>query len=328
MKHDLVAVGGSFETIHAGHEKLFEAAFKSGKKILLGLTTDEFIRKNKGKHYSTYEKRKKNLEKFIGKKMNSTEIFPLSDFHGPAAFSREIQAVIASEETEGRVRQINEMRKKNGLKQLELIIVPIECAEDLLPISCERIFAGKISRKGKRLKQIKITVGSANPTKVNGARNAARKIFKGMKIEVRGVKVDSGVHKQPYEHATIAGAVNRACAAFKKTNADYGIGLESGLFEFMGRRLDLQFCAVFDGKEATIGNSMGFEVPEKLMELIEAHDLDANEAFEMLTGVKNVGKQKGMIHVFSKGLAKREHMTEQALLCAFIPRIMKAKKIL
>lgn len=328
MKHELVALGGSFETIHAGHEKLFKAAFKLGKKVLIGLTTDEFIRKNKGKLHVGYEERKKNVEKYLGKKRENAEVFALPDFHGPAAFSREIKAVVASEETEEKAKQINELRKKNGLKPLEIIVVPLEYAQDLLPISCERIFAGKISKKGKRMKPIRIAVGSTNPTKVGGAKSAAKRIFKGMKLEVRGVQVESGVHKQPYEHATIAGAVNRACAAFKKTSADYGIGLESGLFEFMGRRFDLQFCAVFDGKEATIGNSMGFEVPEKLMELIEGHDLDANEAFEMLTGVKNVGKTRGMIHVFSKGLAKREHMTEQALLCAFIPRIMKAKKIL
>ncbi len=326
--HEKIVLAGSFETIHAGHKKLFEEAFKHGKSVLLGLTTDEFIRKNKGRQHPPYEERKKQIERFLGKKIARTSIFPLSDVHGPAAYSGEIQAIVVSEETEQRALEINKLRQKNKLKPLEIISIPLAYAEDLLPISCERIFAGKIDENGKRVKPIMLAVGSLNPTKVNGVKKFAEKIFGKNKVKVRGVKVDSGVPKQPYGHATIAGAVNRACAAFKKTGADYGVGLESGLIEFVDRRFDVQFCALFDGKETTLGSSMGFEVPEELMELIEKHGLDASEAFEKLTGVKNVGRRKGIIHVLSKGLAERKHMTEQCVLCAMTPRIMKANAVL
>jgi len=42
---------------------------------------------------------------------------------------------------------------------------------------------------------------------------------------------------------------------------DFGVGIESGLFDVFGVELDIQVCSVFDGARHTIGTSPGFTYP-------------------------------------------------------------------
>jgi pantetheine-phosphate adenylyltransferase len=49
-RFDLVATGGTFDEIHAGHLALLSKAFELGKTVIIGITSDEFAIKRKGKH--------------------------------------------------------------------------------------------------------------------------------------------------------------------------------------------------------------------------------------------------------------------------------------
>ena len=50
MEFNLVALGGTFDIIHAGHIALLEKGFSISKKVIIGLTSDELAEK-KGKNY-------------------------------------------------------------------------------------------------------------------------------------------------------------------------------------------------------------------------------------------------------------------------------------
>jgi pantetheine-phosphate adenylyltransferase len=149
-----VVLAGTFDILHIGHKKLINHALKISKKLYLGVTSDEFVKKNKSYKCASFEERKNNIIKFLGKRISKVEIVELNDEFGMAQNEKNLQAIVVSDETKFRAEAINEIRKKNGLKPLEIISLPIVYAEDSKKISCERIRAGEIDANGKMLKAI------------------------------------------------------------------------------------------------------------------------------------------------------------------------------
>jgi pantetheine-phosphate adenylyltransferase len=58
---------------------------------------------------------------------------------------------VVSDETRPGALEINETRKKNGLKTLEIISIPLVLADDQKPISSTRIKKGEIDKEGRIL---------------------------------------------------------------------------------------------------------------------------------------------------------------------------------
>ncbi|MHA2061457.1 MAG: phosphopantetheine adenylyltransferase, partial [Candidatus Sifarchaeia archaeon] len=75
------------------------------------------------------------------------------DSFGPAVTRKEMEAIIVTEETRPNAEKINDIRKKNGLTPLIIVIVPRILAKDGLPVSSSRIRAGIINKNGKVLKK-------------------------------------------------------------------------------------------------------------------------------------------------------------------------------
>lgn len=146
MKYKKIAVGGSFNILHRGHRALLDRAFDAGEYVLIGLTSNEMVEKK----ILPYEKRKEALQNFLGGR-GRYSIVKLKDPLGDAVRDREIGAIIVSKETVPGAHEINEARKKRGLRPLEIISIPMVLAEDGEPISSTRIKSGKIDREGRVL---------------------------------------------------------------------------------------------------------------------------------------------------------------------------------
>jgi len=323
--HGKVILGGTFETLHEGHRRLLRLALSSGGRIYIGLTSDRFVAKHKKYRCLPFSSRLRKLKKFLGKELGRVEIFKLEDAYGPAV-DGDFDAIVVSEETKKKAEEINRIRKSKGLKPLEIITLPILNAEDFKKLSCERIKAGEVNEKGKRTKPVIIAVGSSNPTKLKGIERIARKIFR--KFKLVAVEATPRVPKQPFGEDTITGAVQRAKIAKQKGKADYGIGMESGLFRFSGKFFDSQWCAVYDGERVTLGFSMGFEVPGELVQEMRESGKTMSDIFTKLSGIRAIGRSKGAISYLSQGLAERREMSEQAFLCAMIPRLSALYRII
>jgi pantetheine-phosphate adenylyltransferase len=85
-KYKLIACGGTFDLFHAGHKAFLQEVLSHSEKVLLGITSDLYIKSFKnGKNIESFEFRKKTVEDFlisIGAK-NRVQISPINNFYGP-----------------------------------------------------------------------------------------------------------------------------------------------------------------------------------------------------------------------------------------------------
>ncbi len=322
-------LGGTFNIIHEGHMRLFKAAL-AFDEIRIGLTSDSYAKQSKAYPFAPYAKRKRNLELCLAamfKKAKSSrkfEIIQIDDKYGFAP-NTDADAIIVSSETEHNAVAINRLREFNFRKPLNVISVPVAYAQDYIKISSRRIKEGKITAQGKRLKPIVFALGTLNPSKKQGLEKAAKKLFRNFRV--KALKVSSGISEQPFDEETVQGAITRAKSAYYATNADFGIGFESGIFKMGENNMhDIALCAIFDGETVSLGNSMGFQMPPAVFGLLKAHK-DLGSVMEELSGISKIGYKKGAIHYLSAGLLDRQMMNEQAFLCAMIPRISESKNI-
>lgn len=149
-KYKKIAVGGTFDRFHEGHLRLLSKAFQLSERVLIGVTSDEFARP-KGKIEPCNERMsnlKRNLEKYVDKYLVSR----LDDSCGPAIIEEDLEALVVSEETEPTALIINDIRKKKGMKPLDIITIRMVLAEDGKPISSTRIRKGEIDVKGTVLR--------------------------------------------------------------------------------------------------------------------------------------------------------------------------------
>ncbi len=146
MSFKRTAVGGSFDVLHKGHRALLDRAFGASESVIIGLTSNEMA----GKDAAAYGKRKEALEEFL-KHKGQYKIVELNDPLGDAAADREIDAIVVSEETAPGALEINEVRKRKGLKALKIIQIPLVLAKDGRRISSTRIKRGEIDEEGRVL---------------------------------------------------------------------------------------------------------------------------------------------------------------------------------
>ena len=152
-----VAVGGTFDELHKGHRILLIKAFEIGEHVLIGLCTDEFVKKMDKPHLTApYEERLKELRAFLKASgvSDKAEIIPLNDPYGSTLTDTCIEALVVSEETEKIALKINQKRSEAQLPPLTIVTISMVPAENYKPISTTRIREGEIDREGHLLKKL------------------------------------------------------------------------------------------------------------------------------------------------------------------------------
>jgi len=316
-----VVVGGTFNTIHKGHELLFETAFSVGDFVEVGLTSDEFAKGIKSVDVLPYAVRKSNLARFLERFGKPFEIVRISDKYGTASSSDKVGAIVVSPETRPVAEEINDIRRRRGLPPLEIHTVREVMADDSRPISSSRIVSGEIDKDGRLLRPVRVAVGSTNKVKVDAVRSIFTQVF-GL-VDVVSVEPEHAVERQPMEDRVVEGAIERAKNAIGKAGADFGVGIEAGLFfnRRLGRYLDVQYCAVIDaGGRLTVGHGPGFEYPPSVVESV-LRGGTVGDTMSSITGIEGIGHKQGSIGYLSDGLIDRTRLTEVAVLMALVPRI-------
>lgn len=154
---DLVATGGTFDEIHAGHRELLTRAFSLGKRVVIGVSSDNFAETKKGKNRlrHRFESRVTGLVQFIHDEFGNVnfEIKELNDAFGPTSTDKNLQALVVSEETEPKGHEINKIRSRRGFDPLVIVTVTMLKAKDGQPLSSSRIRDGEIDSYGRVLKK-------------------------------------------------------------------------------------------------------------------------------------------------------------------------------
>ena len=152
-RYSLVALGGTFDHLHKGHEALLLTAFEIGDTVIVGITSDEFVKRSDKQFkdkIQPFNQRQGQVKAFLIVKglFSRARLVTLEDPLGPIAYNPEIKAVVVTEGTEGHAAEANRLRKCNSLPLLAIHKVPYTMAEDRRPISSARIRNKEVDAKG------------------------------------------------------------------------------------------------------------------------------------------------------------------------------------
>ena len=150
MEYNLVALGGTFDIIHAGHLALLDKGFSISKKVIIGLTSDELGEKKGKKLLHSFQIRYSTLEYLLKEKFPNSifEIAKLDNDFGPAVIEDNVNALVVSEETRNKGILLNKLRLDKDQSSVTIIVGPMVLAKDGTRISTTRIRNSEIDAKG------------------------------------------------------------------------------------------------------------------------------------------------------------------------------------
>ena len=170
---------------------------------------------------------------------------------------------------------------------------------------------------------MKILMGTKNPGKIQGAKEAFEKYFDN--VEIQGIAVESEVGDQPFNQEILQGAKNRVknLKKYAKENQlepDFYISSEAGITNLLGEWIDIN-CAVIEDSKGfqSIGTSQGFPIPNKYIEEIKETEL--GKVMDKIFSGKDLGKGKGGISYLTKDEVSRIDLTKNAFIMALTKHI-------
>ena len=170
---------------------------------------------------------------------------------------------------------------------------------------------------------MKILMGTKNPGKIQGAKEAFEKYFDN--VEIQGIAVESEVGDQPFNQEIVKGAKNRVknLKKYAKENQlepDFYISSEAGITNLLGEWIDINCVVIEDSKGfQSVGTSQGFPIPNKYIEEIKETEL--GKVMDKIFSGKDLGKGKGGISYLTKDEVSRIDLTRNAFIMALTKHI-------
>lgn len=152
MRYNLVVCGGTFDHFHKGHKEFLRYTLSLGNNVLIGLTSDKFVKSKKNSEWvEDYKLRKQQIEEFLDqeKVRNRVQIKPIDDIFIPKAWEDlPIEAIVVSENTIRGAEKINIKRKEQKKSPLIIEVCPLVKSKYNGYISSSKVRNGIINREG------------------------------------------------------------------------------------------------------------------------------------------------------------------------------------
>ena len=151
-----------------------------------------------------------------------------------------------------------------------------------------------------------VLVGSTNPVKIQGAKEAFE--FYYSDVEVMGISAPSGVSEQPVNEEIYEGAKNRSMylLEYAKNNnidADYYASVESGMTDKLGDWLITNVAVILDKNgNSSMGISAGFPIPKKYIDEIKTKSL--GYVMGRLSSDKEISKKYGGVYFLTRKITR------------------------
>jgi cytidyltransferase-like protein len=174
-------LGGTFDRLHRGHEALLGTAFRVGKEVAIGLTTEQYLNEHPKPDRGSiqpYATRRRVLHAWLRSHASGRRwrIVPIDDGFG-GSIEPGVGVLVASVDTLPGAAAVNRERRRLGRPPVPVVAVPFVLADDLAPLSSRRIRAGVVDRAGRRTSPIRIDLRVATPSDLGAARRATRSVF-------------------------------------------------------------------------------------------------------------------------------------------------------
>ncbi|SCV71625.1 BQ2448_3213 [Microbotryum intermedium] len=139
-KHDgnehyypVVALGGTFDHLHAGHKILLTlAASLTMRKLIVGVTDTQLLTTKKYHAFlESIEQRIQTTRDFLEWVRPGIEhyIVPIQDPYGPTATEADIQAIVVSDETRAGGQAVNKKRLEADFNELDIWVIELMADE-------------------------------------------------------------------------------------------------------------------------------------------------------------------------------------------------------
>lgn len=172
------------------------------------------------------------------------------------------------------------------------------------------------------MKEWIIAIGSKNPAKIKAAEEVCRKIFS-EKFKILSVEVPNTPKQPKSDDEMIKGAIYRAKIAKKKTNADYGIGMEGGIIKNSYGVFVKGWVSVINNDTIGLASTVAVQLPDYIWEpLSKNQSLELEDIMIKISGIPNIGNNIGAIGFIANNHYDRMRAFRDALFCAF-GRILK-----
>lgn len=170
---------------------------------------------------------------------------------------------------------------------------------------------------------MKVLMGTKNPGKIEGAKQAFEKYFDN--VEIEGISVSSNVGDQPVNEEIFQGAKNRVknlkeYALNNNIEADFYVASEAGITNLLGDWIDINAVVIEDSNGfQSVGTSQGFPIPDKYIDEIKETEL--GKVMDRIFSGNELGKGKGGISFLTKSQITRIDLTRNAFIMALTRHI-------